>query len=954
MIKKSTTLLLSLLLVATVGLWAGGSKESKTVKTSKNFDFSTWKLQLPEPNADKTSVKEVMGPELTAGYFSDYFYYDKDGAIVFYCPVDGFKTANTTYSRSELRELIDGEHSYANWSLHGTHIFNAVEKVTQTSSNGRSVVSQIHGVQIDGSNGPVLVKVEYDGSQEAVVVLLKTATYDNAADERHYLRDVKLNEVFNTTIKVVEGRVFVTVTSGDKKLEASKDFYKDDPTWDNYRFYFKVGNYVQDSIVDYAGESATVKLYKFNTSHTDAIETVAPTSLSLPETLSMEKGNDVAIKGTFTPFDTSNIDCKWQIVSGDDVIALSSKGQITARKEGSAVIKATSVDNVALSDTCTITVTQKTEKTAKIIYDQDFEKQLGSEWTFENAGEANVSVIDGKLSWIDTDKTQPSKAILTLEDLTGTSTIQFDVDITRLDIKDKDTAKEQSSYYYFDVNSASNENIFRIRNKADLNAGQLLDSRIVLSRGYLDPEMNEDAAKTPVGTSHTITMIIRTDDHSAKANTTDTYIDGIKIGERIKNNSKQSAISRLEIFSGTKDMLDFSIDNLKIYEGEMLPGNAAPSAVTIDPVPSYLEVSDSTRITTSDSTTFKVIDGADFASVSDSGLVTGLAAGKTTIDIGNQKQVTITIINSLVKPETMQIAKESVILTKGESENLQDLISILPENALEKDFKVSVLDGDEFVSIDKNIVTAKENGTANLMITSLGNASLIKYLTISVVTNKEKNEVLFADSFDKDNFDTNFWNITTANNTDVSLTTDKTMKIVDDSTGGLPKAYVTFSPMASTFTISYKFMLLADEQVSGTKLSCFTFALGADKITSTANEAFRFKTNGDFNEATGNVDNRRFIYSKEKDVSGFYDIEGLTVERNKWYEITLVTTPGNSSPNANTTDIYIDGVKVVDKASNKRIIPTYDKIIFETGTKDRTSFLIDDLSITVGNTILQK
>jgi len=465
--------------------------------------------------------------------------------------------------------------------------------------------------------------------------------------------------------------------------------------------------------------------------------------------------------------------------------------------------------------------------------------------------------------------------------------------------------------------------------------------------------MNEEAAKTPLGTVHTITMVIRTDDHSAKANTTDTYIDGIKIGERIKNNSKQSAISRLEIFSGTKDMLDFSIDNLKIYEGEKLPENAAPSAITIEPVPSYLAVGDSTRVITSDSTTFKVIDGTDFASISDSGLITGLAEGKATFDIGNQKKVMVSIVKSLVKPDTMKLAKDAVILNKGKSANLEDFVTILPANALEKDFKVTVMDGEEFISLNNNVVTAKENGTANLMITALGNESLIKYLTVSVVTSKKANDVLFADTFDKDKFDTNFWHITTANNTDVSLTADKTMKIVDDSMGGLPKAYVTFSPMASTFTISYKFMLLADEQVSGSKLSCFTFALGADKITSTANEAFRFKTNGDFNEATGNVDNRRFIYSKEKDVSGFYDVEGIAVERNKWYEITLVTTPNNASPNANTTDIYIDGVKVVNKASNKRIIPTYDKIIFETGTKDRTSFIIDDLSITVGDATLQ-
>lgn len=63
----------------------------------------------------------------------------------------------------------------------------------------------------------------------------------------------------------------------------------------------------------------------------------------------------------------------------------------------------------------------------------------------------------------------------------------------------------------------------------------------------------------------------------------------------------------------------------------------------------------------------------------------------------------------------------------------------------------------------------------------------------------------------------------------------------------------------------------------------------------------------------------------------------------------LVTTPDDGSDLANTTDVYIDGMKVVDKASNKRIIPVYDKIIFETGTKDRTAFLIDDLNIKIGD-----
>lgn len=71
-------------------------------------------------------------------------------------------------------------------------------------------------------------------------------------------------------------------------------------------------------------------------------------------------------------------------------------------------------------------------------------------------------------------------------------------------------------------------------------------------------------------------MIIHTNDNTSKANTTDIYIDGINIGNSINNSSKETGISRIEIFSGTKDMLDFSIDNLIVYAGEKLPKGAEP------------------------------------------------------------------------------------------------------------------------------------------------------------------------------------------------------------------------------------------------------------------------------------------------------------------------------------------------------------------------------------------
>ncbi len=90
-------------------------------------ELTNWKLQLPvEKEADSNSILEIYPTRLNDqnqtgiapldnGYVSEYFYYDtRDSAIVFYCPVNGFKTPNTSYARSELREMI-GDGSSENW-----------------------------------------------------------------------------------------------------------------------------------------------------------------------------------------------------------------------------------------------------------------------------------------------------------------------------------------------------------------------------------------------------------------------------------------------------------------------------------------------------------------------------------------------------------------------------------------------------------------------------------------------------------------------------------------------------------------------------------------------------------------------------------------------------------------------------------------------------------------------
>ena len=177
-IKRILAAVLTVTMVVGAGmtaLAAGGAgdgtpkKGSKTPADTKILDFVAdgWKIQLPEWDPDKlASVKEVMPEALAAGYEDEYFYASTDengeDVIVFHCTVDGAKTANTSYTRTELRELIDGKNTTVNWGWEGTHTLTAVQSVTHVSPTGKVITSQIHGIEKDGSNANPLVKVAYN------------------------------------------------------------------------------------------------------------------------------------------------------------------------------------------------------------------------------------------------------------------------------------------------------------------------------------------------------------------------------------------------------------------------------------------------------------------------------------------------------------------------------------------------------------------------------------------------------------------------------------------------------------------------------------------------------------------------------------------------------------------------------------------------------------------------
>ena len=140
-----------------------------TIPPSKSFDLSDWSLSVPVDADNNGKADQVREKELVGQYANEFFYLSEDGGMVFKCPIDGYKTSeNTTYTRSELREMLRaGDYSINtqgatknNWVFEGSPSVNeaggyggkltatlAVNHVTTTGEAkhvGRVIIGQIH------------------------------------------------------------------------------------------------------------------------------------------------------------------------------------------------------------------------------------------------------------------------------------------------------------------------------------------------------------------------------------------------------------------------------------------------------------------------------------------------------------------------------------------------------------------------------------------------------------------------------------------------------------------------------------------------------------------------------------------------------------------------------------------------------------------------------------------
>lgn len=268
-------------------------KLNKKKKRKKKYrlpkiDLSHWKVTIPEGKG-KGGAISVSPPEIlqyaTNETLKPYLYNDStSGALVFHAFPSDATTANTKYSRSELREQMEPGNDNVNWTFAQGGTLKAKMAMGDVSraKDGkyhRVIIAQIHGrltneqrdlIGQKDNNAPPILKIYWDkGKIRVKTKVLKNVGVDQetilhkeawADDEgRNFEQEVGFRK-FTIEVKVSDGKMVVS-------LNKNEFFVYDSPSirrWGVFENYFKVGNYLQTRD---EGASASVKVYELEVDH---------------------------------------------------------------------------------------------------------------------------------------------------------------------------------------------------------------------------------------------------------------------------------------------------------------------------------------------------------------------------------------------------------------------------------------------------------------------------------------------------------------------------------------------------------------------------------------------------------------------------------------------------------------------------------------------------------------
>lgn len=249
-----------------------------------NIDLNNWKVTLPIGNPT-----EVLPPEIldyaTNETLKPFMYNDSiNGALVFYT-YPGASTANSSYSRTELRELLNPEdRGTTNWTfdqggnMKGKLAMDDISKDSQGNYH-RAIIMQIHGrltneqrdlIGEDDNNAPPMLKIYWVNGQVRVKTkILKDLNATDIEmlhedawgdDEGYTFPEYVGFDEFTLEVKVSEGRMEVIFNEKVSVVYDSIHIEK----WGIFENYFKAGNYLVSLDED---SYSKVKYYELVVTH---------------------------------------------------------------------------------------------------------------------------------------------------------------------------------------------------------------------------------------------------------------------------------------------------------------------------------------------------------------------------------------------------------------------------------------------------------------------------------------------------------------------------------------------------------------------------------------------------------------------------------------------------------------------------------------------------------------
>lgn len=248
-----------------------------------NIDLSNWKVTLPIGNPTEVAPPAILkyGTNET---LKPFFYNDSiKGALVFYT-YPNVSTANSSYSRTELREQIVPGSNDVNWTFAKGGNMKGTLEVAEMSKDAsgnyyRTIIMQIHGrltntqkalIGAADNNAPPMLKIYWVNGQVRVKTkVLKdlNATDTEMLHEEAWGDDAGYTfpeyvgfDKFTLEVKVSNGRMEVILNEKASAVYESVHIQK----WGIFENYFKAGNYFQTKDKD---SYSKVKYYELVVTH---------------------------------------------------------------------------------------------------------------------------------------------------------------------------------------------------------------------------------------------------------------------------------------------------------------------------------------------------------------------------------------------------------------------------------------------------------------------------------------------------------------------------------------------------------------------------------------------------------------------------------------------------------------------------------------------------------------